>query len=394
MTIWSKNFDDISESDLMELIASGVPEGAMMDYKREAYGGADKDIKEFLKDVASFENSSGGHLIIGIAEEGGIPVELTPMIGVDPDKELQRMESLVQSGIEPRIVGIRLKSVSVSTGGYAFVIRVPKSWNPPHRVSAKGTNRFYIRSSAGAYEASVDELREVFTRLSTVQDRVRVFRSERLSRIGAGEAQIPLREGNGNLVVHLIPFSAFGIGEQVDIKKLEELHMSFLPFRIATSLNYNINSDGFINFHGVNHARGYVQIFRSGIVEVVECDIISNSQGRKIVSPSGIEASIMKRIIIYIDAMRLLEVSPPIVMMVNLMRVRGVSVEIGDRFLLLDSPIPINREVLDLPEVLFEDFGSSAEYEALMRPIFNALWNSAGIAKSPNFDENGRWINR
>ena len=163
--------------DLQELKDVGVPEGVMIEYKREIYGNSDSNKKEFMKDVSSFANTSGGHLIIGISEKGGIASGLKPIAQIDPDRELQRLESLARDGIEPRIVGIRMKAIQTSTGGYIFVIRIPKSWNPPHRVSAKGHNKYYKRTSAGAYEVSVDELRVLFTSAATIQDRVRAFRA-------------------------------------------------------------------------------------------------------------------------------------------------------------------------------------------------------------------------
>jgi hypothetical protein len=108
-------------------------------------------------------------------------------------------------GIEPRIVGIRMKAVSVSGGGVAFLIRVPKSWNPPHRVSARKTNRIYARNSTGAYELSVEELRVLFASGATTIDRMRAFKAERLARIDAGEAIIPLIARPDRLVLHLAP---------------------------------------------------------------------------------------------------------------------------------------------------------------------------------------------
>ncbi len=57
MTIGNKNFEEISESDLTELIEVGVPEGVLIEYKSTGYGNADADVKEFLKDVSSFANT-------------------------------------------------------------------------------------------------------------------------------------------------------------------------------------------------------------------------------------------------------------------------------------------------------------------------------------------------
>jgi predicted HTH transcriptional regulator len=37
----------------------------------------DADKKEALKDITSFANSAGGHLIVGMEETDGVPVRLT-----------------------------------------------------------------------------------------------------------------------------------------------------------------------------------------------------------------------------------------------------------------------------------------------------------------------------
>src|SRR5215204_1022821 len=162
MTLSNINFDNVSERDLLEQIAAGAPEGVLLDYKREMYGRGDADVKEFLKDVSSFANTAGGHLIIGVDEAAGIPTGITAL-NDDADQDLQSLENLARDGVEPRIAGLRMKALPISTGGYVVILRIPKSWNPPHRVSARNTNRLYGRNSAGAYEFSIDELRVVFT---------------------------------------------------------------------------------------------------------------------------------------------------------------------------------------------------------------------------------------
>jgi predicted HTH transcriptional regulator len=100
------SFDDLSERDLLDQIQAGVPEGVLVDYKREMYGRTDADVREFLKDLSSFANTAGGHLIIGMDETAGIPTVLTPLIGMDSDQELQRLENMARDGLEPRIAGI------------------------------------------------------------------------------------------------------------------------------------------------------------------------------------------------------------------------------------------------------------------------------------------------
>ncbi len=210
MALLNVSFDAVSEAHLRDLVSTGVPEGVFLEYKRTTYGNGDADVKEYLKDVSSFANTHGGDLVIGIEEKGGLAKKVPGVAGVNPDTELQRLESLARDGIEPRIVGLQMKAVSVTGDGIVFVIRVPKSWNPPHRVSARKTNRIYARNSTGAYELSIEELRVLFASGATTIDRMRAFKAERLARIDAGEAIVPLIVRPDRLVLHLVPLASFG----------------------------------------------------------------------------------------------------------------------------------------------------------------------------------------
>jgi hypothetical protein len=245
MSLANISFDDISEQHLQDQIQTGVPEGILVDYKRDIYGRADADIREYLKDLSSFANTAGGHLIIGVEENGGLPTGLSPFNG-DADQELQRLESMASAGLEPRVVGLRMKAVPIASGGYAFVIRVPKSWNPPHRVSSRNTNRIYGRNSAGAYEYSVEELRVVFTSTANTLDRIRALRAERLARIDSGGAIVPLVADLGRLVLHLVPLSAFGLSNQIDLDRAYAAQNLLRPIA-SMGRSASINFDGFLN---------------------------------------------------------------------------------------------------------------------------------------------------
>jgi hypothetical protein len=114
MALGNANFDSISEVDLQALIDVGATEGLLLDFKRTAYGRSDADVKEFLKDTTSFANTAGGHLIIGMDENAGAASALAPLVGIDADAELQRLESLLRDGVEPRISGVRMRAVTIA----------------------------------------------------------------------------------------------------------------------------------------------------------------------------------------------------------------------------------------------------------------------------------------
>ena len=387
MAISGKSFEDIKESDLLDQIQAGVPEGVLVDYKRDTYGRADGDVKEFLKDVSSFANTSGGHLFIGIQETAGVPTEIKALSG-NPDEELQRLENLARSGLEPPIAGLRMKTVSISTGGFVLVARIPKSWNPPHRVNAKNTNRIYGRNSAGAYEFSIDELRVVFTSAATALDRIRAFRFERLTKIEAGEAIVPLVTNNGRVVMHLVPSSAFGTSYQIDLNTAYEKNELLRPMA-SSGWSPTINFDGFCNpsFVDDGQASTYTHIFRNGAIEAVKVRAFSD---RGFIPTLALDQYVLGCLPNYLSCLQALDVPPPIVFMLTLQGIRGARLGIGDRE--WDPPPPIDRDSLQLPEVIIEHFGTSIDYQQAVRPAFDALWNAGGFTRSRHFDASGKWI--
>ena len=265
--------DAITEQPLRALIETGARESLYIDYKRETYGGNDAARKEFLADICSFANAAGGDIVIGMAENAGVPSEIMPFTD-DADQERLRLEQMARDGIEPRIIGLAVRLVPVSGGG-VFVIRVPKSYNPPHRVTFKNSKRFYARSSGGKYEPDIGELRNLFLAAPHLHERIREFRMGRIARIAAGETPVPLCISLPRYaVLHVVPFSAFGGFGHDLIAKFGRHWQEFWPFRSDRPAGTLVNFDGIITHSG---ARGemrkyfsYCQIFRSGSVETTE----------------------------------------------------------------------------------------------------------------------------
>jgi hypothetical protein len=387
----NKNFDDLFEQDLVDQKDAGVPEGVLVDYKRDMYGRTDADVREFIKDISSFANTAGGHLIIGMDEIGGIPTALTPLTG-DPDQELQRLENLARDGLEPRVAGLRMKAVPLTGGGHAIVLRIPKSWNPPHRVAARGTNRIYGRNSAGAYEYSIEELRVVFNSAASAFDRVRAFRAERLAKIDSGEAIVPLATDLGRLVLHLVPISSFGLSNQIDLERAYGCQDLLRPLN-SMGRTSGINFEGFANVYHGSDSRcwSYTQIFRNSAIEAVKVRVAMNDDNRSLLIPTlDFDKQFFEVFPGYLAALQRLDVPPPIVVMLTLQGIRGARLGVWPRPL---EDIPsIDRAVLELPEIVIERYGTDAEYQRAVRPAFDALWNTGGFLRSNHFDANDNWV--
>src|SRR5260370_13983943 len=98
-----KRLDDITEDDLLALVSNAVSEGRTIDYKRELPGNSDGDKKEFLADVSSFANTSGGDLVFGIDEDQGLPTQIPGFESADLDLEVRRLDSILASRLAPRV---------------------------------------------------------------------------------------------------------------------------------------------------------------------------------------------------------------------------------------------------------------------------------------------------
>ena len=385
------NFDEISEADLDELIEAGVPEGLVIEYKRDPYGRGDAEKKEALKDITSFANTAGGHLIVGMEESNGVAKKITGLPSVDPDALIQRLEALARSGSEPRIVGIRMRRVNLASGGCVVVVRVPRSWNPPHRVVAGGTSRFYVRNSAGAHEASVEELRVLFNLAADAQERIKKLRSERLGLIAQERSPLLQLDGAAVQIVHLVPLSAFGRLNQVDLERAYQAHMAFRPMS-ADGLSPRFNLDGFINKSGGDQCYSYTQIFRNGILEAAETNILGEWQNMKTFPAWEVLKSVFEAVPSYIEGLHSLDVPAPFVVMLSYLNVEGARLITGTRAIpRAIQPFP-NVDPLLLPEGIIESYGATEEYILALKPALDALWNASGFPGCSYFDNEGNWI--
>ena len=203
MTLEDKPLDLLEESDIRALLDDEVPESKVIDYKRRLPGPSDLEKREFIRDVTSFANASGGHLVYGVAEENGVPVRIPGLPGIDPDEAILRLDSMVQTGIAPRIPGISMRAVPLKGKRFVIVVRIPKSWASPHMIT-KGSSKFYSRNSAGKYPLDVFEIRTAFSLSGSAAERMRSFRAEALGRVVAGETPAALGPGP-KMIFSVIP---------------------------------------------------------------------------------------------------------------------------------------------------------------------------------------------
>lgn len=305
----TKPLATLTETDLRRLIDEKVPESKQIEYKRELPDGGDKGTVSFLRAVTAFANTQGGDLLYGIEAKDGIPITLSPLTMTSGDQVVQRFENLCRDGVEPRLTGVQYQFVSLDGGGSALVVRIPKSWSTPHRVSAGNHAHFYGRNSAGAYQLDVAELRQAFTLSDTVVERIRSFRANRLLALGSDEAPVRLKEG-ALIVLHVIPLQAMVSDFRIDIASNSNALQKISPIG-ASGWNQRINLDGRLTFHPVSDegSYGYAQLFRNGIIEATISGGLSD--GRKIIASEAYEKRIISSLRSYFLALEELGIASP-----------------------------------------------------------------------------------
>jgi Putative DNA-binding domain len=323
MALITVPLSNIFEGHLQRLIAAQATESLYIEYKRETYGANDDQRREFLADVSSFANAAGGDLLIGMSAAKGTPTGFHPFTE-DADAERLRLEQMARDGLQPRIPNLQTRAIPLSQGGCVVLVRVPKSYNPPHRVIFKNSGRFWARSSAGKYEPNVEELRRIFTETPLLAERARSFRLERIARIAAHETPVPLQDG-GILILHVAPFAAFDFGHSFSLDHVSANPDNFPPIA-GTSRNYGITFDGFLTASTAgglsSPQRAYVQVLRTGIVESVVSSISRGKDNNFLILPF-IQSWIAKYAHIYASSLQSCGADPPFAVMVSLADVKG-----------------------------------------------------------------------
>jgi hypothetical protein len=398
-------------ADLQELITDKKQEGKSIEYKREMYRldspdpkDKDKQREELLKDVSSFANTIGGHLIIGMDEESSIPTAVPGVPLQDHEKEILRLHQLIEQWLEPRI-SCGIHAVETGPGKYVLVIHVPQSLVSPHRVVHQNRfGQFWARNSKGAYAMDTSELRRAFILSETIYEQMKTFRRDRVHLIM--DADTPVLTGkNAKAILHLLPLESFSARVAFDVKTLQQMATSLYPPTISTP-NSRLNIDGLVMYGGGRSLKdeqvAYTQLFRNGVIEAVLSDIAGTRQqavlsdiagtrqqsGNLFLCTYSIENGYRTAVPRYLQCLKKLGVHAPVWCFMTLTGVRGVTIKHPNG----GFQMPIDRDVLLLPETLIDDL--AIDTLPILKELFDMIWNAGGQEGSCHFDAQEKWIGR
>ena len=152
------------EEDLRQLIEVAMQESINLDYKQcGSLAKEERKKNEISKDVSAFANSAGGTIVYGMIENKHVPTAIDH--GFDPeDISKEWLEQVINSRIQRRIDGVKVKQVSLSKthpGQVAYVVSIPQSLRAPHQASDK---KFYKRFNFQSVAMEEYEIRDVARR--------------------------------------------------------------------------------------------------------------------------------------------------------------------------------------------------------------------------------------
>lgn len=382
--------EDIEAQHIQDLIVNSVVESRSIEFKSQLPGSSDGERKDFLGDVSAFANASGGYIFYGIVEANGYAQSIKGVSCSDLDQEIRRIDEMLTSGVSPRI---RHACRFVGTGtGQVLVIQISRSWNPPHMVIFRRHNKFYIRNSAGNSYMDVEQLRESFISGPRLNDKVEEFRMNRIAHISTGKSVVELTEGS-KIILHLLPFEAFGTYLQYDVSRFGtgSGFQNFQPMQTSRT-GARRTLDGNLAYTSYNgKIESYVHVYKNGIIEAVDCSTLSrllNNAGPGQLPSTSVEKAVFSRMHGYLQLIKDFGIKGPLALGLTITSTANTVLTINQSFY-FEEKHSHRSDNLIIPTTVISDLDQPAD--AILRPVFDMLWNAYGYEQSTNFDSHGIW---
>jgi hypothetical protein len=362
------DFENLDEKALRSICEQRWEEGGLLDFKQTLPAKDDKGRRELCKDVSAFANAGGGDLLFGVVEKNGAAFDLSPIVDEAHDAAIVRLGQTIDSGVEPRIKGIRIAHVPIATGGYVLVVAVPASFDGPHRCFVNDASRFVMRSGRHTVDLAYQQLRTAFGNTGSLADRARAFRSDRITRVST-DARMKV---GPRTVLHVLPMAAMTDVTRADIGPLYYKYADLI-FDGWGGGSRSFNLDGVRIHASVNgETFAYNLAFRSGAFESVRWSgrLIDDQK----IIPSLAIAKFVREAIGKLCAQSIaIGLEGPAIVGLAVLHVGAWKLAIDESSL---SQTP-DREHLVLPESWIEDMAvAESDVDSIAKPLLDMMWQS------------------
>ena len=212
---------------------------------------------------------------------------------------------------------------------------------------------------------------------------------QRVNAIVSGEEPLRKRDG-GILVLHLFPESSAFSRKLLDGRVLKEYGTSIRPLGGRGGYT-RFNVDGFLHHNGETEINAYSQLFRDGRLESVTSGVgyrINHVEDSRVAMRcSLLEKGVFDLVGEYLSFCKAIETPLPIWLFSALVECNGFGI-ISHQMFQEFSVQTVDRSPAIIPEITITSFDLDRK---MLRPWCDTLWQTSGMEKSLNFDQDGNW---
>lgn len=196
MDILRKSLDSITAEDIEDFCTHHPEENAQLEFKcqvpdekaeKEPWSASNTKLskpakKKILRAIVALANSYGGHLILGIKDDGQDKADSpTPIPACSQLEKI--LEDVLRDSVDPQIVGIEMRTVPFPAGSDEgiLIIKVPQSRLRPHRSNAD--KEVYIRIVKSSFAVSMRDIRERILDSRSALERVEAILDSRAIKV-------------------------------------------------------------------------------------------------------------------------------------------------------------------------------------------------------------------
>ncbi len=380
----------LTEEFFLQVCKEQWGETQTLEFKAVLPKGDEDARQEFRKDVCAMANADGGDLVFGISEVGGSAKAVLAITDATADAIKRRLQQILESKVEPRIQGIQFHACPIAAGGFVLVLRIPSSYEGPHRFGPVTEHRFPIRNDSLTTDMTYEQLRNTFGRESTLLEKAVQFRSRRVARIISGQTPRKLSVG-ATMALHIVPMCGLAGRADVDVAGIAADY-DVLRLDPTYSWKRHANLDGVVMYpyDDPNGVESYAQIFRDGCFEIVknvQHDPQHNDPAPWVVGQL-VGEQLRGGLQTYAATASTMKIQGPIVVSVSLSGTSGTTLTLGPR---RATRNPIVEDRLDIPEILIHDISELFDLDKMTRPIMDVLYQCYGERRCNFYQDDGTW---
>lgn len=402
MDFFGTSLGDVREKHIHALLVTKPRESLRVEYKDRIPGKkAAEGYVTVAKQVAAFANAEGGHIVLGVREQGGEPVAAEGIEVEDVDQLILQLQQAVSARADPPVPSVRFHPVEMGPGRYVLIIAVPQSWTRPHQVD----HQFPLRREAGKEPMRTSEVRTAIALADVAMSEAHRFREERLQAVMNGEVSYPLAP-KPTIVFHVIPLAFSSPTHRIELGDEEAVRQAATPCYLDFSDRGRYNLDGYtastrqpsrvVGEEGP--IRGYTQLFRSGAIESA-CTGIAAPRGNDLPPEYlallfvTLEQKLQRAYDRYTAFLAASGAELPLLLGVSLLHARHLYIET-----LLEwdyrniNEVSIERSRVVIPFELLDRYDKPA-YEA-MGPIFHSIWQACGAPRALSMNDDGTFTHQ